>query len=276
MIDQVELTSAAIESDFGRWGIPNSSALIRLGAKPSGGGTHITRTMMLDEITRLLIAVPIDADATAYRAAVIEQNVLSKATESTRQRTYRHLRELYGLDPSVPLFSLLRHLVALDEQSLPLIAVLVAWARDPQFRSTTTAILDCPTDRVCNSADIEKVATPLLSAQYGNKSIRKIAKNASASWSHSGHLTGGIKKVRRRVQASPAALTLALFLSHLSELHGDAMFGSIWCRLLDLTGEQARSLAAQAHREGLINLRVIGAVVEISFPRLQPHLEAAQ
>jgi hypothetical protein len=230
--------------------------------------------MMLDEITRLLGLVPIDADEAAYREAVKQQNALGKATESSRSRTYRHLRELYGLNPDIPLFSLLRQLAQTDPQSMPLLALLVAWARDPQFRSTTAAILDARMDREVRIEDIEKVATPILVQRYNPKSIRKIAKNASSSWAQSGHLLGRTKKIRRRVDARPPALALALFLSHASGLHGEAMFGSIWCRLLDLTSEQVRSLAKQAHREDLINLRIIGSVVEISFPRFDKCLEA--
>jgi hypothetical protein len=275
MTSQSKTPSTLADSDLGRWGISASEPLARLGVKFSGGGTHITRTMMLDEITRLLASVPIDADEAAYREAVEKQNTLGKATESSRTRTYRHLRELYGLNPNIPLFSLLRQLAQMDSRSMLLLALLVAWARDPQFRSTTAAILDARMDDEVSVADIEKVAAPILVQKYNSKSTHKIAKNASSSWAQSGHLFGRTKKTRRRVEARASALALALFLSHAGGLNGEAMFGSIWCRLLDLTSEQARSLAKQAHREELINLRIIGSVVEISFPRFEKCLEVA-
>jgi len=262
-----------VESDLGRWGIPDANRLFRLGAKLSGGGAHISRTMMLSEITRLLSVVPAGADMAEYRAAVIDRNALSKVTESTRRRTYRHLRELYGLDPSIPLFLLLRQLTQVDPQSTPLIAMLIAWARDPLFRSTTAAILSARLEQEVSTDDLEKVATPLLSKQYNAFCIHGIAKNAASSWSQTGHLQGRVNKIRQRAQPKPVSLTLALLLSQVSGLHGEAVFGSIWCRLLDLTAEQAHLMAIQAHREGLLNLRSIGSVVEITFPRFQPHLE---
>ena len=46
------------------------------------------------------------------------------------------------------------------------------------------------------------------------------------------------------------------------------MFSNPWCRLLDLKPERARALGFEAHRAGLVNLRAIGEVVEISFPLL--------
>lgn len=256
-----------VESDFGRWEIPSPDRLFRLGAKLSGGGAHISRTMMLTEITRLLSVIPAGADADEYRAAVIDRNALAKETESTRRRTYRHLRELYGLDPAIPLFSLLRQLTQLDQQSTPLIALLIAWARDPQLRATTAAILNARPDQEVSTDDLVKVAAPMLSEQYNANCVRSIAKNAISSWSQSGHLKGRTKKIRQRAQPKPIALTLALLLSQISDLHGEAVFGSIWCRLLDLTAEQSRLMAVQAHREGLLNLRSIGSVVELSFPR---------
>ena len=244
-----------------------SERLKGLGFRFGPGGTHITRTMMLDEIGRLLAAVPYSAPADVYRDAVIEKNLLGKATESTRHRTYRHLRELYALRLETPLFRLYRHLAAFDPQSLPLLSLLVAWARDPQLRATTDAVLPVRIDSAVTVADIGRVLTNKLAGQYNAQSIFKIAKNASSSWTQSGHLVGRVKKTRSRVHPRAVTLALALFLADASDIHGAATFSSVWCRLLDLSSSEARSLAAQAHREGLLTLKTIGAVVEMSFPR---------
>lgn len=85
--------------------------LASFGIKASAGGSHNCRTMMLAEITRLLALAPPTATIQEYSAAVVEQNVLGKNTESTRHKTFRYLRELYGLSPSLPLFAAYREWV---------------------------------------------------------------------------------------------------------------------------------------------------------------------
>lgn len=275
MSNQQTINPPCVSSDLAGWGIVDLATLAANGAKLSGGGAHITRTMMLAELTRLVDILTADADEDAYRDAVITRNVLGKVTESTRSRTYRHLRELYGLSLSVPLFAILRQLHQVDPQSLPQLAVLVAWARDPQLRATSDAILRSRPDQPVAVDALEEAAMPILSGQYNRKSIHNIAKNAHSSWTKAGLLVGRTNKTRAKPQVRPMAVTLALLLAEISGLHGDAGFSSIWCRLLDLTSEQARSLAMQAHREGLLDMRVIGAVVDITFPRFRPLLKEA-
>jgi hypothetical protein len=84
----------------------NRSRLENFGFKVSEGGAHISRTIMLKEITRLLASSPAEASIDDYNRAVVESNVLGKATETTKQKTLRHLRELYGLSAALPIFSI--------------------------------------------------------------------------------------------------------------------------------------------------------------------------
>jgi hypothetical protein len=68
------------------------------------------------------------------------------------------------------------------------------------------------------------------------------------------------------VKPSTAAVTMALFLGTVAGFHGAAVFSNPWCRLIDLTPERAKALALEAHRAGRLNLRVLGEVVDLSFP----------
>ena len=70
----------------------------RFGAK----GTHTSRTMMLEELSRVLEATNQDARRADYAAAIIDGNCLSKPTASTRRLSNQRLGELYGLDPDDP------------------------------------------------------------------------------------------------------------------------------------------------------------------------------
>src|SRR5437016_1525535 len=94
------------QQDFGL--LENRDRLEAFGFKLTEGGAHISRTIMLKEITRLLASSPTGASIEDYSRAVIEGNVLGKATETTRQKTFRHLRELYALSSEVPIFSVYR------------------------------------------------------------------------------------------------------------------------------------------------------------------------
>ncbi len=80
----------------------SSSALVAFGFKFKAGGAHISRTLMLQELMSVLDLVPYGTASSIYRKAILEQNILAKATDSTRHKSLRHLRELYGLDESIP------------------------------------------------------------------------------------------------------------------------------------------------------------------------------
>jgi len=245
---------------------PASPGLLELGIKLTGGGTHISRTIMLAELEAVLAAVPQGSLAEGYREAILQRNVLGKTTESTRQKTLRHLRELYVLDEQVPIFKLMRTLHALDPASLPLLAIQVAWSRDHLLRSTTPAVQEAAEgDRVETKALAQATLETFLD-QYSELNINKIGRNSASSWTQSGHLAGRAKKIRKRIKPTVVAVTLALFLGDAAGYHGAAVFSNPWCRLLDLNPDRAKSMAFEAHRAGLINLRAVGEVVELSFP----------
>ena len=248
-------------------GFPSPTpALAKFGFKFSSGGSHISRTMMLAELESVLVAVPPGSAAGDYRDAILVRNVLGKTTESTRQKSFRHLRELYALDEAVPIFALLRKLNAINPASQPLLAVQVAWARDPLFRATTAPILDSAEGARVETGSLSAALESVFPNQYSELNRNKIARNAASSWTQSGHLSGRAKKVRARVKPSPAAISLAVFLGHVAGFHGLAVFANPWCRLLDLTVDQARARTQDANRSGLVNLRAVGEVVELSFP----------
>ena len=66
---------------------PASRALEAFGLKFSPGGPHISRTMMLAELSATLASVPQGSDSTTYRDAILERNVLGKSTDSTRRES---------------------------------------------------------------------------------------------------------------------------------------------------------------------------------------------
>ena len=267
IIPRTEMTDANTSLHRISLGFPPASrALEEFGLKFSAGGAHISRTMMLAELDALLAAVPVGSGSAEYRDAILQRNVLGKTTDSTRQKSLRHLRELYALDESIPIFGLLRKLHAMDSPSLPLIAVQVAWARDPLFRATAPPVLDASDGERVETASLAQALEAAFPNQYSELNRHKIARNAASSWTQSGHLAGRAIKVRRLIMPTVVAMTMAFFLGDRAGYHGAMVFSSPWCRLLDLNPDRARGMGFEAHRAGLINLRSVGEIVELSFP----------
>jgi len=243
-----------------------SAAREGFGLKFTPGGPHVSRTMMLTELGAVLTSVPQGSDVSDYRAAILVQNILGKATDSTRIESLRRLRELYALDEAKPIFGLLIKLYAIDPASLPLLAVQVAFGRDPTFRATAPPVIDATFGSRVETSSLTKAFAETFPNQYSELIQGQTGRHAASSWTQSGHLLGRTKKTRQKIKPTPAAVTMALFLGNISGYHGAAVFSNPWCRLLDLDADRAKGLGQDAHRAGLLNLRAVGEVVEISFP----------
>jgi hypothetical protein len=76
------------------------AAMTKFGMRLEGGGTHQSKTMMFAELDAVLAD---SREPTDLERAVIVDNVLGKATTSTRSLTYRHLSALYGLNAQPPI-----------------------------------------------------------------------------------------------------------------------------------------------------------------------------
>ena len=222
--------------------------------------------MMLAELDVVLRSVPPGANFAEYREAILDRNVLGKTTDSTRQKSLRHLRELYALDETTSIFGLLRKLHAVDPASLPLLAIQVAWARDPLLRATTQPVIESTEGELVPTASLASSLELTFLNQYSELNRNKVARNAASTWTQSGHLAGRAMKKRQRIKPTVVATTMALFLGDTGGYRGAAVFPNPWCRLLDLNADRAKSLGVEAHRAGLLNLRVVGDVVELSFP----------
>jgi hypothetical protein len=268
-LDDLQATPSGVSSV----GFPAPSpALETFGIKFSSGGAHISRTMMLAELSTVLANIPQGSGTDSYRQAVLHQNVLGKTTDSTRQKSLRHLRELYSLDEATPIFGLLRKLNAMDQASLPLLGVQVAWARDPLLRATTPPVMDASEGERVETASLARALEIAFPNQYSELNRNKIARNAASSWTQSGHLAGRAKKMRQRIKPTVAAVTMAFFLGDMTGYHGAAVFSNPWCRLLDLNPDRAKAMGFEAHRAGLLNLRAVGEIIELNFPLLAEFL----
>ena len=253
-----------------RAGREGPEAAIRAGFRFGDKGTHTSRTIMLAELGELFAAVEPAAAAPDYLAAIVEENVLGKATIATRRSTGQRLRELYALDPRVPVFRVLRRLWQVDAAGRPLLALLCALARDPLLRSTAPAVLALPAgDELVRSRFLDDIRQT-SGVRLNEAVLDKVARNAASSWAQSGHLRGRMRKIRTRVAPTPGCAAMALWFGALEGLAGLALLDCAWTRVLDRTGDALLPVALQAKQLGLIHARAGGGVVEVDASRLDP------
>ncbi len=228
-------------------------------------GTHGSRTMMLAELRLLLAACQMSASLEEYRSAIVDENVLLKKTVTTRKDSFRRLRELYALNKNIPLFRALRDLWDDDIQAQPLLALLCAVARDPLLKGTAETILAIPTGEAVTPTMITEAANASFPNRYSPKMLASIGRNAASSWQQAGLLSGKLHKVRVRAQCRPASVAYALLLGYLSGVRGEALFQTLWCRLLDVPAHVLHEQALTASQRGWIEYRHMGDVTEIGF-----------
>lgn len=228
--------------------------------------TTSSHTIGIPHLVELLRAVAADAPAVAYRAAVVDDNVLGRPTLSGRLRSFRHLRELYFLDPQRPEFEALRYFWDIDSASRPLLGGLLSFTRDEVLRASFDAIVDLPVGSSVTSADL----TAAVAAQFGNEmsesTLGKTGRNTGACWTQTGHLDGRAKKVRAEVEARPVAIAYAAYLGHLAGGRGLGVLDNPWSQILGLAPGRRLEALRDAHTQGLLDLLVAGSVVDVSFP----------
>lgn len=227
---------------------------------------------MLTELEAVLASAPGPVDRAAYASAIIEGNCLGKPTASTRRISSQRLTELYALDPFVVVFRVLRGLWNVDPNAHPLLAMLAALARDPLFMASAAPVLSQPAGIEIQRAPIREALRKLVGERMNDDTLDKVVRNVSSSWTQTGHLTGRTFKHRQRVSAPPTAVAFALWLGDAAGFRGEALLTTGWIAALDCTPTSARTLALEAKRIGLIDLRTAGDVVELGLERLDPGL----
>jgi hypothetical protein len=231
-------------------------------------GTHGSRTIMLRELSRLMAACGPGASPEDYREAIVEQNVLVKATLSTRKESLRRLRELYGLSDEILLFRALRDLWSMDPAAQPLLGLLCSCARDPILRATADLILRTDKGAEMTPSMISDAVRDSFPGRYGPMMLANVGRHVASSWQQSGHLAGRLRKTRARALNTPIATTYALFLAYLCNGRGDSLFRTAWARLLDAPEHETREYAAVASRQGWLEYREMGGVTEVTFRHL--------
>ena len=234
------------------------------------GGANSSHTILLAPLSRLLESVDCQADVDAYERAVVDDNLLGKATVESRRRTLRYLKELYLLRRDSILFRALRDLWTDDAAGQPLLAGLCALARDPLFRASAPAIMGAEPGDTITSADLAGSVDAAFPGRYNEATLAKIGRNTFSSWQQSGHLKTVVRtrKIRQRATCTPATAAYALLIGHLDGVAGAALFETVWAEALDGSHSHLTDLATTASQRLLIDFRHSGGITEVGFSEL--------
>lgn len=243
--------------------------LKRFGFSLGRGGTHAARTMMLEELSTLLTYVDdASANKTAYHRAIDVGNCLSKRSGKTRNLTYRHLADLYALDPSFLLFRALVYFWQRDPAGQPLLALLCAYPRDAILRSTAAFLVAFPEGTTVTREEVETFIENQYPDRFSKATLKSTAQNIRSTLTQSGHFVGHVQKVRAQATPTAGCVAYALLLGYLMGVRGENLFRTPYIQLLDCSFERAIELAEVASRRGWIVFKRMEAVIEVLFPNL--------
>lgn len=241
--------------------------LAQAGFRFGRSGVHQARSMMLADLRSLLEACPSEATTPdAFANAILLENCLGKRSVTSRRLSLKHLRSLYALDPGVPIYRFFRFLWCRMPDERPLLALLIAYARDPVLRDSAPRIISMPPGDQLPFGAMETFLESLDENRYSPATLKSTACNVRTSWTHSGHLSGNV--IKRRATAEPGAgsVALALLLGYLVGHRGMLLFESEYMRLLDATTARKNELAQTASKRGWLVFKQIGSIVEVLFP----------
>lgn len=237
-----------------------------LGFKFGKDGAHSSRTLMFTEISKLFSSLPVTASPEQYQADIVQFNLLHKPTEKARILTWRHLKNLYGMDVSAALFRVFRSYWEADEHARALLACQLGLARDPLLRLSMDKILDLELGQWLPREEMEAFIAERFPDRYSPATLKSIAQNVNGTWTSAGYLEGRSKKHLTEPEVRPVNLSFALFMGLLQGATGNRLFNTDWTRLLCCRQEQMMELARQASQAGLLRLKHSSEIVEITFP----------
>ena len=228
-------------------------------------GAHLGRTIMAEDLGKVMASCGVRATLEDYRKAVIDENVLLKKSSGARDESFYRLKQLYSLDSSQKIFSVLRELWAYTTSGHNLLSLLCAIARDPILRCTTHLVLETSEGTMLMAKDFERVVSENFPGRLSSKTLASASRNLASSWTQSGHLLDAKRKSRKQVTPDSTVVAYAIFLAYLSGDRGNALFDSVWLKILDTSNHQLHNLAQQASKKGWLEYRHSGQVTEITF-----------
>jgi hypothetical protein len=221
--------------------------------------------MMLAELQVLFQTTPPDARQEQIRFEICDNNLLNKPTMKSRNLTFRHLIDLYGLDPDIPLFRVFRSLWPLSEPGQPVLALQMSLARDPLLRLSMDFILEKSLGETVTREEVEGLLKAPDPDRFSAASLKSFAQNINGTWTQAGFLQGKARKTRVAPTLGFPNTVFALFLAYLEGATGERLFQSRWSALLGASEHQLTEYAIAAAQLGIIDFKQSGGITEVRF-----------
>jgi hypothetical protein len=237
---------------------------------------HAARSMMFSEMCALFGVLPTQVTKEGFTAAIVEDNILGKATLSSRKNSLSHLVELYGLDRGQALFRVLWDLGHADVDSLAQLCLVCAYARDPQLRVSFELIRSLRLGEVLDRAKMEQRLEHGFPGRFSPILIESIAQHVNTTWTVAGHLAGKVKKTRRLPEPRPVSAAYAMFVGYLTGLRGERLLESDYAALVSSNRSQLQAALSLASARRLLSLKQAAGIVEFDFSNLLTPAEKTQ
>lgn len=231
----------------------------------STASAHTGRTLMFSELSHILDTTPNDCPIDEIKRLVYEENILQKTSISSRQKSFYYLALLYSLDIRKNVFPTLRFLWYEAPEERQLIALEAALANDHILRYSAQKVLNLDYSVLLPKEEMYEHIQTEYGKDYTEKMIESITRNVLSSWAQAGHLSGKIKKIRRKAVAGPASLTYALYLGQLTGLQGPSLFDTVFVRALDATDTEIQAYLHAAMKKGWLIYRSAGGMIELTL-----------
>ena len=238
------------------------------GFSPNRTGGHMARSMMFGELKTLHELLPEDATREDFGRAIEEDNAIGKPTFSSRQKSFRHLLELYSLENKHALFRVLRKIGREDPGSLPLLAAICTYCRDAQLRASFELLTEKKVGEVIPRKEMEDYLEHKFPGIFSEAMKKSLAQNVNTTWTHCGHLEGRSKKIRALPQTRMGAVCYAMFVGWLRGLRGEFLLNSTFSSLANVSPMSVASWLHQGASRGWLRLRSGGGVTDIDFSPL--------
>ena len=238
---------------------------LSLGFSQARVGGHSARSMMFLEMLALVRAMPLAIEKQELASAIVDDNILDKPTRGSRAKSWRHLVELYGMDPSVALFRVLWSFGHTDIDALAQLCLVCAYARDPQLRHSFELVRSLGIGAVLTREAMERKLEEGFPGRFSPIMKKSMAQNVNTSWTFSGHLAGRSTKIRVHPVAHPVSAAYAMFVGYLAGLRGELLLGSTYGSLVSSSLPELRAAVALAANKGQLTLKQAGGIVEFDF-----------
>jgi hypothetical protein len=118
----------------------NRSLIGNLGFSQSG--VLSLRSVMLTELTDLIVIAQVDADTAKLQRLVADEDALHKPSVDNRTKTTSFLRSSYGLNPQLPICREFMHLCHSSPVNITVFAGSQAFAHKPVLRAFANVLSD--------------------------------------------------------------------------------------------------------------------------------------